>query len=65
MNTRLRFRKATARAKRDAREAWNAYVTIRRACREDKATVGELAHALAQADRAAAELAIAEANECN
>jgi hypothetical protein len=63
MKTTLQLRKATAKAQRKARKAWDDYVTIRRAYREGKATVAELAHALAEADRAAAEQAIAEANE--
>jgi hypothetical protein len=63
MKTTLQLRKATAKAQRKARKAWDDYATIPRAYREGKATVAELAHALAEADRAAAEQAIAEANE--
>ena len=52
-----------AKASRKARKAFNTYVTFRRAYREGKATVAELAHALALSDLADAKAAVAQASE--
>jgi hypothetical protein len=63
MKTLFQRCKAATQARHKAREARNDYVTIRRAYREGKATVGELARALALSDFADAEQSLAEAEE--
>jgi hypothetical protein len=48
----IEHRKALNQATRKSRQAFKAYVNIREAYREGKATPQELAHALAESNRA-------------
>lgn len=52
-------RKALARTRRNVRQAWNSYVVTRYAYCAGKATIQELAHALAVVGVANAKLVIA------
>jgi ABC-type transporter lipoprotein component MlaA len=60
MKTLTQRRKAVVKARRKVHQAFNDYVTTRRAYREQKATVAELAQALAASDLADAKLAVAQ-----
>ena len=61
MKTLTQRRRAVVKARRKARHAFNDYVTTRRAYREQKATIAELAQALAASDLADAKLAMVQA----
>ena len=61
MKTLTQRRKAVVKARRKVRLAFNDYVTTRRAYRGQKATIAELAQALAASDLADAKLAVAQA----
>jgi hypothetical protein len=61
MTDKITRRKAVVEARRKARQAFNDYVTARRAYREQKATIAEFAQALAASDLADAKLAVAQA----
>ena len=61
MTDKITRRKAVFKARRKARQAFNDYVTTRRAYREQKATITELAQALAASNLADAKLTVAQA----
>ena len=61
MTHKITRRKAVVKARRKARHAFHDYVTTRRAYREQKATIAELAQALAASDLADAKLVVAQA----
>ena len=61
MTDKITRRKVVVKARRKGRQAFNDYVTTRRAYREQKATIAELAQALAASDLADAKLAVAQA----
>jgi ABC-type transporter lipoprotein component MlaA len=65
MTDKITRRKAVIKARRKARQAFNDYVTTRRAYREQKATIAELAQALAASDLADAKLAVAASRNLN
>jgi ABC-type transporter lipoprotein component MlaA len=61
MTDKITRRKEVVKARRKARQAFNDYATTRRAYREQKATIAELAQALAASDLADAKLTVAQA----